>query len=1376
MGAGKTTLLLDKTAQLLAQVPASQVLILCSNHIRQQKFLSGILSRLKQPLAQLPIYTYAGLVRTSLFNFWPLAEHEIAHTLKTGVVRIRPELAGQEDSELLLRWLLTRLRQEAASRGQEPFKDFPGTDQHILKQLIRRLQLRSQNQLSRKDMQSRSVLLEEPCQTEVTWLEQQFDLSSYALRVLDPNKQLDVFHRLLQQDTPLTQDFRQHIRHLIVDDVDETIAAQQHFVTWLSPSLSSLWMAADVDGGSRRGYLNAYPYDWNQLKALHPGETLRLERNDILYQAGQTLLHNWKTEGPMRALPPVVQLTDSAITRLEMLDQVVQHIGHLLLDGYNPGDLCLALPKTDVLGFHQLQTRLQKQGIPVQLLSGTRRPSDNPRCRGFIYLIQWCKQPQWQAPLSPWEVKTVLMQVMQLHHIPGVTSQQVDHLTQMLATYETSRIETPLLAQVPELPADLPPEARQRYQQLTQWLQRHQDLPFDQLLYAAFSDMIAPLSSEQDAHADLGRMIDSYLRQREIYQRLASQSENLSPWADLEQFNYWWLRQVKSGAVADTPEMPEAIRDDAIIIGTPQKIIDHELTRKVQFWLDVSSREWARSDNAPLYNAWVHSAVWDGETAAFSEAFNEAVIRTRAGHITRGLMLLATEQVYAYASELDDLGFNHNGQLQARLLSADTPHSPAPLQRAVLRPDQAPILHYQSGTMAISAVPGAGKTFVNVELLLELITRGVDPERILVLTYMDSAAKTLLSRLKQKLSGHTRQLPVISTIHSLAFRILTENDHAILTGQSTDDLTILDDFAQGELLHQVALATQPESSKAIQEWQRGIDRGIKHCKMFGVQPDEIQAFISRHPDAFRLQEFLPALRVYDELMRRNGYLDFTDLITRAVGLLEGYPDIRARYQQQFSYIIEDEAQDSSRLLQQFIRLIGGERPNLIRTGDTNQSITTTFSSADTSVFREFIQSADTVVQMDRSGRCAPAIMHLANQWVTRASGQPDLGMAFQPVAMQPVPGQNPDLLYPIQTQLFDLDGQEENWIAEQIQQCRQQHPNASMAVLVRSNAQVNRVTSMLHQAKIPAVSLSEQMNTSPVFGIILAYLKLLANPGDLIEQAQWHRLMVSHQIAPENSDRQAFLENTPLFYQSPVDLPDEFLKQWAYDWLDFSRHAAGGNLGTLIARVSDRFFSTVSDRSNGYLCALMAQDILASHPDLTQLSPLEIVIQQFETYQKSWRKKNSFTELLNQHASEVVQVMNIHKSKGQEFDIVWMPFLQEESFPHDLQKIRLDEGERLTQDLERLIALRQKKTLSDTYQDDKKREKIEEEARLIYVGITRARRALFLSAHQQSLTRYQKLRNTRPALAFEQLAALLSAEPPPVSSQPAGITTGEGPL
>lgn len=1347
LGSGKTQRLLEETLRLLETQPSGSILVLCGNHFRQKHFQTALLTALTPKQwagGQLPVYTYAGFVRNTLFNHWPLVEAEIIPTIQAGSPTIRPVLSGLEDTELILKWLLASQKSE----NSQAFAEFSGNEKSLIKQLVRRLRLRSENRLTRADMSTRSQWLGEICQAETAQMEARFDRISYALRVLDSNKQLDVFHRLLNTNNLMGQGLVQQIKHLVVDDVDESTPAQQTLIHFLKPTLETLILAADPDGGSRRGYLNAYPAGWSAFKT---DQIETLKREDAIFQTGQTLMKNWLATKNFQSLPACFTLDNSAVTRIDMIEGVVKTVTDRLLAGDQAGDLCLVLPKVDFLSLYQLTHRLKRLGIPVQVLSGTQRPVDNPLCRVFLLLLQWLNQERWEYPLSAWELKTVMAFVLQLSY-----SDQAELSDFVKACLENSQQLPPLGTLLLQ---NLPKAAQARYKEFMTVWQNARLLSFEDQLYLIFQKLIAPIASEQEKFRDLQQLISSYHRQRQIVEGLQA----LLPQA-LKDFDSLWLSQVKTGVVADTPDTPAQPDPEAVIIGTPQKIIDMEIRRKIQLWLDVSSREWARSDHAPLYHSWVHSALWDPNTAAsdtaLSEEFHAETIRTRAAHITRSLALLATDKIMAFSSDLDDQGFTQNGQFPERLITSDQPIvKPEAVQRAVLREDQRGLLSYQSGTMAITAVPGAGKTFVNVELILELVSRGLSADKILVLTYMDSAAQTLLGRVKKKLHGVSNKLPVISTIHSLAFRILTDNDHALRLGLAPDELTIIDEFRRDEILNDVAQRTLPESAASFVQWRKSLGTGITHAKMNRIMPIQLMAYLQSAPQNFRLSEFVVGYDAYAKTLHEAGYLDFDDLIIKAIYLLETYPDIRRQYQAQFEMIIEDEAQDSSRLLQRLIQLLGPDRehPNLIRTGDTNQSITTTFSSADTQVFRDFIDAAQTVVKMDHSSRCAPEIIALSNQWMTACGKHPELTQAFSPVAMIPVTDQNPSLLAPIQTQRFAEAIDEEAWLIDTVAQFKVSHPDASIAILLRSNEMVNHVTSRLQQAQIPAISLSNQLNATPVFRWLLIYLNLLASHGDpvklLAAQTEFYEQAVLHHGLEHTADRRETMETIPIHRAAFLDKArsDSWLIQLYYDVLAAHADILSGDIPGLLIKMTDRLFSRVEDRSNGYLCSLMAREILDSHPGLAYCSPLELVINEFVAYERAWRSKRGFTELLGLYPEAFVQVMSLHKSKGQEFDIVLMPALQSRLFPDQSAMVRLKEEDKLIE------ALDQVKTnvRQEDYQARRKIEKIEEEARLVYVGLTRAKKALFLSCHQKAMNRYRRVEESQPAFAFTTIEAIL---------------------
>ncbi|MEB3287097.1 MAG: UvrD-helicase domain-containing protein [Vampirovibrionales bacterium] len=1422
LGSGKTSAISERALQLLNEVPSANILILCANHPRQQRLIKALYNRLEHPIGQMPVYTYLGYVRNTLFDWWPLVEAKILETLPDTTAKLRPELSGLEDSELLLTLSLQALKQELP----EAYCDFPGTERTLVKQLVRRLRLRSENCLSRAQMGGRSQAMMELHWEQSAEMEKRFDRNSYSLRILDSNKQIDVFNRLLSDEKdPACLAFQAHlknkIRYLFVDDVDESTPAQQAFIRFLVPHVKQLYMAADPKGGTRRGYLNAFPYAWPQLKALRAGALLdpsanlsaNQEQNDLA-EAAEVLLDNWKNTDRFSPLPSKsIQRFDGYSTRLEMLDGVIEKITTGFSTGLLAGDFCIVLPEADVIGISHLKQELERRGISTQLVSGTERPSDNPLVRAFLYLIQLANRKRWWVPLSMWEMKTVLTQFLQL---PIFSRDVLDDLVRACIEHQGNfSEEKPLIPALSELPITLDPNYEALYQRLFDWLCQAQEQGFEDQLYSAFSQLISPIASSKTPLGDLKRVLESYPRQRDLYQGYLVQNQAfkqntaqltlLAHQINAEHtqttfapdFDRLWLLQAKSGVVADTPESPKEPDPNALVIGTPQSVLNLQIRRPVHCWLDIASRQWCRSDNAPLYHAWVHSPLCSdaldssqpdsttqpdisrGISHWLCDQTTQAMLFEKAGHLSRTLMLLSQQKLWCFSSDLDDEGRLQEGPLAERLVlmrDEEAGQASGVQNKIQLRDDQAPVLNYQSGKLAISAVPGAGKTFTNVALILHLIdTVKIEPEQILVLTYMDSAAQTLSSRVKKQLlaRGIQGRQPAISTIHSLALRILSDFDHARRVGLSPNGLSILDEFQQEEILQKIQLQLQCKA----------YGRAIKSAKLSGITPEDIQRYLAVKPEHARLLEFLPAYTLYLQHTREAALLDFDDLILKAIELLESQEDVRTYYRQKYKVVIEDEAQDSSQTLQKLIHLITGDSGNIIRTGDTNQSITTTFSSADPSVFRNFINQADLKVDMTYSGRCAKEVIEFSNDWMRYCLQTPALKDAFQWMQMRPLPEisarPNPSLLFSMVAQGFETSTMETDWIVESVGRLRKQHPEKSIAILTRRNDQVNLLCQKLQQAGIEAVSLSNPLNASPVFSVLLNWLRLLACPlsldhmdrtATLEYQRRLYDSYIGARLMDHDPNKLAFLESNLLLFQSSSfqkdgsqrhpnydTLSDANLIQLYYDGIEFSTLAIKGQVSQLLIKITNRLFSTVESKSNGYLCALLAEQALNRVKELESASPIEVVIQHFEALQKSRNSKKSFNELLEKEAGEIVQVMTLHKAKGQEFDIVLMPYLQQQCFRSEPEQVRFDESDRDLQALEEVAAFSRSnhtqnpQTAIKAYESKLKQSVIEEEARLAYVGFTRAKKALIISSHFLNDALgfgKRKAEKTQPSLVF----------------------------
>jgi superfamily I DNA/RNA helicase len=557
----------------------------------------------------------------------------------------------------------------------------------------------------------------------------------------------------------------------------------------------------------------------------------------------------------------------------------------------------------------------------------------------------------------------------------------------------------------------------------------------------------------------------------------------------------------------------------------------------------------------------------------------------------------------------------------------------------------------------------------------------------------------------------------------------------------------------------------PFGDVSQKKWFNIIKRCIDSLKHAGISGGNMTLNLQGKATDSLFPLIGEAVAMYRQLCRESGVIDFTDLINYAIQLLESHDDIRAYYQNQYSYIIEDEAQDSSQMLQRLIKLLSKEpdddsHPNLIRTGDTNQSITTTFSSADPTVFRDFIKGADHVVHMDASARCAPEVIELANGWIRHCEETEPLQNAFAPTTIKPIVGANPDLLFPLQTACFETSVDEQDWLTQTILKLRETYPNKSMAVLTLTNASVLDVTATLQAASLPAISLTDHMNNQPVFQVLFNTLQLLANPTQHQHQVALYKALcqLSEQryalqfFATTTDDddtteahREYVLANIALLYATPQEIADPFLKQLYYDLSDFSRLSLNTNLPTLINHISQQWFINPTERSNGLLCALHCKQWLNQQGDGMSLSPLDDTLKYFTQLYQSPKGLKTFSDAAQSSPEEVIQVMTLHKSKGQEFDIVLMPALQEGH-----HQVNLDE--QIATDL--LEAIQTKPSNAETKTEQAVAPtttailKQEERARLIFVGLTRAKQGLIATAHHKTKTRYGKFRNVQPDMAY----------------------------
>lgn len=349
------------------------------------------------------------------------------------------------------------------------------------------------------------------------------------------------------------------------------------------------------------------------------------------------------------------------------------------------------------------------------------------------------------------------------------------------------------------------------------------------------------------------------------------------------------------------------------------------------------------------------------------------------------------------------------------------------MDNIVYREDQVEIMKYRSGSMAVPAVPGAGKTFIVTRLVADLIENELKKgEKILILTYMNSAVNNFRGRIKKLISEKyevsenesddncdekrkklRRMLNSyeVMTIHSLATRIIKENPEESMLDE---DFRIADDVQRNMILERcIEKYLESEKGKRYfmrfikqekrdienpdnmerkkESWKVGfqelISKSISRLKYNSITPDILYERTSEVGYKGIMIIVEPIYSMYSHELKSMGLLDFDDLLIKAYTIIKNNSEIREKLSKKYRYVFEDECQDSNELQGKIIKLISGEGGNLVRVGDINQSISGTFSESDPEFFRRFINEADVCHRMDMSNRSSKDIIELANYLV-----------------------------------------------------------------------------------------------------------------------------------------------------------------------------------------------------------------------------------------------------------------------------------------------------------------------------------------------------------------------------------------------------------
>ncbi|MEG1311222.1 MAG: ATP-dependent helicase [Romboutsia sp.] len=693
------------------------------------------------------------------------------------------------------------------------------------------------------------------------------------------------------------------------------------------------------------------------------------------------------------------------------------------------------------------------------------------------------------------------------------------------------------------------------------------------------------------------------------------------------------------------------------------------------------------------------------------------------------------------------------------------------------RKDQLPIIEYSEGTMAVPAVPGAGKTFIVTNLVAKLLReKRHEGSKILILTYMNSAVSNFKGRIKKLLQENNikeENSYEVMTIHSLAVKIIKEKPEVIML---SEEFSIADDLQKniiltecinkfrlngGEREFQWFLKEQKDGewrNRMVDAWENGfyelVGNAIGELKYKEIYPKKLETIIE---DSYKgiLKVILPIYKQYDNKLKQQGLLDYDDILILAYRALNLDESLRLKFQNKYKYIFEDECQDSNEIQGKIIKLISKENNNLVRVGDINQSITGTFSSSNPKYFKSFITESDNCYRMDMSNRSSKDILDLANRLVKHVNlefRQLECREALENIEIKTVPNgmgykENPNPnIYSINTKRYLTWNEEIEKTVAYVKGIKKKYPDKSIGILVPFNDQITQVAKKLSENNMEFEELGpNSINKRRTINNIAYIIDFILNCDDIERLINILDKIFIHtdnelvkkdflDILKKNDTENLIYnlnDNQNLIIDSKSELYESFSKgiKVLKDIIEYPT----SRLDLLILFIGEKLNlekeeKAVIDYIAFYMKYLVTENMYISLIDLYEIL--------FNTKNKVFNHIIDVVYEMNGYEPQPgsITVCNYHKSKGMEWDCVFLLGLVEYNFPDNItQKFQCDKWY-LKDRYKNPIAVTKAEidaiVTGKNYIDYMKQTKIDlinEKIRLLYVGITRAKEMLILS-------------------------------------------------
>ena len=595
-----------------------------------------------------------------------------------------------------------------------------------------------------------------------------------------------------------------------------------------------------------------------------------------------------------------------------------------------------------------------------------------------------------------------------------------------------------------------------------------------------------------------------------------------------------------------------------------------------------------------------------------------------------------------------------------------------------LNDKQLEAVEHKDGPCLVLAGAGSGKTKVLTQRIINLIDSGVSPYNILAITFTNKAAKEMRNRVENELGSITDSI-FICTFHSFGLRILRENYIDI---GYTSNITILDTDDAKAIVKRILKENGYDPAKYE---IRTIINKISSAKNDGISPDEYTKLFLNDLDIVIGLVY----KEYTKLLKDNNSVDFDDLLLKPVELLKKNKIILEKYQERFKYILVDEYQDTNSIQYELCKLLASKYKNIFVVGDANQSIYS-FRNADYRNILNFEKDYKNakVILLEENYRSTNNILKAANSVIKNNSEGKKLNLWSSK--------RDGELIDYIRC---EDEIKEANFVINKIKDLISNgYKYSDIAVLYRTNAQSRVVEDAFVRNNIPHNIIGSYYfyNRKEIKDLI-AYLKLIYNPCDSVSLERIinvpKRGIGAKSI--ENLRKKATENNISMFDAIDSGKELEFKKMI----LKLQEFSLNGNLSDLIEEI----LSTTGLRMEYEINKSLENE--AKVENLNEFKTVALMFEESGIYDLQTFLENialvSDRGQYNNDGDEV-SIMTLHSAKGLEFNVVFLLGMEEGLFPHN----------------------RSFNSLSN----------LEEERRLCYVGITRAKEKLYLlSARQRTI-------------------------------------------